>query len=238
MLLINLFKVVELILKRKLITINNLDYMADLNQLEQQLNLLEKIDTSTLTIEECIDYCVAVIEVLDARLIHLLQFRNYRKAVIVESEIKVIKDQLKEALQIESGYTLGEINLKVFLEQQAGAYNYYRSLVNSSSQHYSDKTSVIHSIKGFENELRSLLFGHSYELKFDGLGFLILFNLLPGDSVESLEAKLKDFCKELDAVKLTSGNAYLTKNKDYDYSKFKDKAFYISIIDKKDIKNA
>lgn len=178
--------------------------MSDLNQIEKKLIFLQKIETNLLTAEECVNYCVAIIEILQERLTYLLKARNYRKTLIVEAEIEAQKKLLIKCMEHVKGHALANMDLKQFLDLKAKEYNYYRQLANSSSNHSNDPKSIIHSVKDLENQIRTLLFGFSYDLVFDGYGFFILYKSIPGSSLEVVEKLIKDYFKNSECCKVKS----------------------------------
>lgn len=169
--------------------------ISEYNDFEKQFTFLQKIDTAALTIEECVHYCIAVIEVLQKRLTYYLKFRNYRKAQVVEAELEVYKKHILQQLQL-----LGNpaADLKSFLALKATEPNYYRELAQTAVVVNEDpsRSSIVLSLKDVENNIRTILFGVSYDLSFDGYGFVLRWKAQLDPTNESNFKRLEQFCKE------------------------------------------
>ena len=170
--------------------------MSDLISIEKRFFFLEAIDISSLELEEKVDYYIAKLECLKERLEQLLTFRNYRRAIMVEAEIKVTQEELQVCLMFLKE-DLSNTDLKAYLTTKKTQPNYFRALAIKYTNNADPITvNKLHSINEIKTQLRTLMFGMSYDMKFDGYG-IIIENLLPDViNADAIYNKVQEYCAQ------------------------------------------
>lgn len=156
--------------------------MISLQTLEDQLQLLRKVDIATLDLESRVEYHLAMIAVQKARMKNLLFYFKYKTALIVEAEIK------DEQKQLDNCYALmSEAEIKRARDYDAKGKNRFTEMAEQG------KLTATLSPKEIESNVRTILFGVPFELLFDGSGFTVT-KTFAGLNIETELDKLEEYC--------------------------------------------
>ena len=179
--------------------------------IEHRITLLRGIDVATLDLEARVEYHVAMIEALKARLKHLLFYFNYKTALVVEAEIKDEEKALALCYELLSPTQLKK--LEICLPKA----NRFRAMVDQG------KVTPAMSLEDIERNIRTILFGIPFDLTFDGKGYIIT-KTYKDLNIEPELIKLEEFCKARDFKLLD--NEKRTKRKKEEF----DKPLYLEVI--------
>lgn len=156
--------------------------MISLQVLEDRVNLLRKINISTLDIETRVEYHMAMIDAQKARMKNLLFYFKYKTALIVEAEIKEEEKALALCYDLMS-----DAEIRSAQEYAAKGKNRFTQMAERG------KLIAAPSVREIEASIKTILFGVPYELAFNGNGFR-LTKTFPGLNIEAELDRLEAYC--------------------------------------------